>query len=224
MLKINDGVLHSYFYKEGRSGTCQTGETIFTQGEPLEEVVMLREGIVKLSYGTKADESIFGLGFPGDIFGAESAVSGENPLLSAIALSHCRLYHVAAPAFRDALKENPDLSWQIHLVQSHQLREHLKMAINGRRCAATQRLLLILHTLLSQVQGGSPQRHGCPIPPILSQRELGSLVGVTAVHINRLLNVLERQGLIERSKGWLYVKDHTNLARNAGLAMTSKTA
>jgi len=50
----------------------------------------------------------------------------------------------------------------------------------------------------------------------LKQEQLGDILGLTAVHINRTLAKLVADGVIERGKGWIQIRDWPQLSATAG--------
>ena len=49
----------------------------------------------------------------------------------------------------------------------------------------------------------------------LTQEEMGDALGLTSVHVNRMLRQLEEEGLIARESGWIILRDEERL-RQAG--------
>ena len=81
------------------------------------------------------------------------------------------------------------------------------MVYLGRRAAET-RLAHFLCEVTYRLSGGS-RRDQFEFP--LTQRELGDLLGLSAVHVNRTLQSLRGQGLIELNHQRLTVRDQAGL-------------
>lgn len=64
-------------------------------------------------------------------------------------------------------------------------------------------LILELHYRWSAI--GMVNQDSFPWP--LTQEMLGDLLGLSVVHINRMLQLLRRQGIIEQQRGWIHLLD-----------------
>ncbi|MEM5516315.1 Crp/Fnr family transcriptional regulator [Henriciella sp. AS95] len=79
-----------------------------------------------------------------------------------------------------------------------------------RNNAAAKLALFVLQTLdrLKLLNSNLRDQFQCP----LTQQEIGDLVGLSSVHVSRTFSQMEANGLIQRHKSFLKVKDYDSLA------------
>ena len=101
--------------------------------------------------------------------------------------------------------------WRATLVDEAILRQWL---VNGGRkeaYAAVAHLLCELHQRLQIV--GLVEGDSFELP--LTQQELADATGITNVHVNRVLRRLREDGLVERTRGMLRIRELSKLRRIA---------
>lgn len=112
------------------------------------------------------------------------------------------------------LLERPTLSlalWCAALVDAAVLREWL---VNVGQRRAGQRLAHVLCELLLRLRIVGLANNSYDLP--LSQKDLADTIGVSNVHLNRVLQELRREGLISWKEEILAIKDIDRLMRYAG--------
>jgi CRP-like cAMP-binding protein len=90
--------------------------------------------------------------------------------------------------------------------------DHMVRLGRQKGCERMVHFLLELRRRLSAVGIGQPQRF--PMP--LTQEVLADAIGVTAVHVNRILQQLRAERLIELAAGELTLRDPVRLNAIAG--------
>jgi CRP-like cAMP-binding protein len=122
---------------------------------------------------------------------------------------------IPAKVMKELPETHPSLTralWWSTLVDEAVLREWLVSA--GRRNAyeAVAHILCELHARLKRV--GLVEGHHFELP--VTQEELADALGLTAVHVNRMLQRLRMEGLVQLEKGRLAVLDSLGLCKVAG--------
>ena len=115
----------------------------------------------------------------------------------------------------DALTERPGLVkafWWSTLVDEAVLRNWVVNV--GRRDAreAVGHLICELYVRMKNV--GLAIDHGFELP--LTQEEIADALGLTPVHVNRVLQRMRSDGLISLKRGSLVILDHEQLAESSG--------
>ena len=133
---------------------------------------------------------------------------------SIVALAPTTVAKIPARVMEELPYERPALTralWWSTLVDEAILREWLVSA--GRRNAyeALAHLLCELHARLRRV--GMVQDHRFEMP--VTQDELGDALGMTGVHVNRTLQRLRREGLVELVGRRLNILDSEGLCKAA---------
>ena len=101
--------------------------------------------------------------------------------------------------------------WHEALVESSVTREWV--ANVGRRSARARTAHLLCEVAVRTEQAGLGDRSVFELP--MTQEQLGDALGLTAVHVNRTLKALQDDGLIQRSKRSVSVRDWIELSRTA---------
>ena len=108
------------------------------------------------------------------------------------------------------------LLWRATLVDASISREWI---VNVGRRTAYQRTAHLLCELMMQMRAaGLAQGLACDMP--LTQVELADALGLTPVHVNRTLQWLRGEGLVEFGGGILRVRNWRELKRAAGFDVT----
>ncbi len=114
--------------------------------------------------------------------------------------------------FLGAHREIAQAVWKMHLVEESILRSWI---VNMGRRTAIERiahLMCELHVRARIVATGN-QNH-CPMP--LTQIVLADALGLTPVHVNRVLRILKATGIMTIGAGTLTISDFCKLAAIAG--------
>ncbi|RST31422.1 Crp/Fnr family transcriptional regulator [Sphingomonas ginkgonis] len=124
-------------------------------------------------------------------------------------LTQAELAVVPMTALRSLLDERPAVSRAIllhMLVEAAIMREWVTNI--GRRDART-RLAHLLCEFAVRLNG--PEQTGSLYEVPMTQEQLGDALGLTSVHVNRLIRSFEAEGLISRSRRALRFADHPAL-------------
>lgn len=119
---------------------------------------------------------------------------------------------VAHDALRALLQAQPRLAevfWRATLIDSALSREW--MLNNGRRESFPRMAHLFCELMTRLDTVGLVRDHACDLP--LTQNELGDALGISTVHVNRVLRELRDSGLVTLSAGRLTVHDWEALVK-----------
>lgn len=115
------------------------------------------------------------------------------------ALTVARIAEVPIPALTKLMREHPSVAealWIDSLIEGSIFREWVVNV--GRRDARTRLAHLLCEFLIRLHAVGLAADGAYEIP--MTQEHLGDALGLTPVHVNRVLRALEKDGLIQRSK------------------------
>lgn len=130
-------------------------------------------------------------------------------------LTPCRVAELARETVLEITARHPTLShalWWAGLVDAAMLREGLT---NMGRRPAEQRIGHLLCEMLVRLQVvGLADGNRYELP--LTQAELADMMGLSTVHVNRVLQALRRQGLIRRNGKALQILDIDRLIAFSG--------
>jgi CRP-like cAMP-binding protein len=125
-------------------------------------------------------------------------------------LTPCTLAFIPHEVLRPVLRQYPDLAsvlWRDTLIDAAHYRERITSL--GRRQALGRVAHLFCEMYLRQRAVGLASRHRCPMAP--KQTELADALGLTSVHLNRVLRTLRARGLVTLSGGSLTIESWDEL-------------
>lgn len=190
------------------------GEPIYLPGEPSESVYFLKQGKVKLSYlgpeGKEFTVSILGKGEP---FGEMSVVREENRSLKAEAMAEVVLCTILKRDFLHFANQNPELSLKV-AKKIGQQRQEIQNSLGDLLFKdVPTRLAGTLSKLASEYGKQAPE--GVEIKPSFTHEEIAQLIGSTRETTTANLNKFESEGLIEKSRRTILIKDVNGLEARA---------
>ena len=138
---------------------------------------------------------------PGDICNIEH-VYNKSPIVGVAALSPCRVRSIPLEAVREAIEADQrirEFFWSLTLDRNDRLLERLLNV--GRR--SSQSVAYFFADILARLQAAGLADDGV-FPARFTQADVADSLGLSVVHVNRLLQELKREGLIA-SRGQSYV-------------------
>ena len=186
--------------------TYDERETLFSQGDAGQTVLVVVHGYVKLSALTGGGrEVVLDLVGPGDVFGELAVLTDCPRAATAVALAPCALFALDGRAFIDALSRSPEaMFWMIRLL-AQRLNRATEQMTDGLDLPAPVRLAKALLQLAAM--RSRPVKEGLRIDLALSQRELGGMTGLIRESINKHLGTW-------RDAGWLSLSGRTITLRD----------
>ena len=174
------------------------GETIFTQGDPCEDVLYIQTGGVKLSVLSKTGrEAVVAMIGPGDFFG-EGCLAGQPLRMgSATAMTPSGILFVAKEKMVRLLHKQHAMSDRFI---SHMLSRNIRIEedlIDQLFNSSEKRLARTLLLLARYGKQDKPAR----VVPKVSQETLAEMVGTTRSRVNFFLNKFKKLGFIEYDGG-----------------------
>lgn len=186
-------------------------QTIGAEGSAAGGVHILVEGIVQrhkaLSDGTR---QIIAIALPGDILDLSAFLRGGLDY-SVSALTRVVVVTIADVAMRQLFERHPRLSRVFWCEMAHEMAIAQEWMVSlGRRSGFSRVAHFLCETYSRLDLIGAAQDYRCALP--LTQSELADALGLSCVHINRVLQQLRREGLISLHSGQLVIKDWVRLA------------
>ncbi len=190
------------------------GSDIVVEGEPNSHAYLLSSGWM-CSYKLLKDggRQIIEFHVPGDFIGLQEILS-KNSTHSIQAITPVRLNTIQVPSIIDAMAREPLLSGAILRLAAREeamVVEHLLDL--GRRCAVVRmaHFLLELGIRLKMVHLATDEGFECP----LNQYLLADSLGLTAVHVNRVLRQLRERNLLMFRDGYVRLYNRDGLVKLA---------
>jgi CRP/FNR family transcriptional regulator, anaerobic regulatory protein len=151
----------------------------------------------------------------GDVMGAPSL-----PLLKAadslIALTDCTIAEVSKAALATMFEQHPRLAMVFFLAAQQERIILMDRLISISRTNARQRVAAFLLHLQERLSACRNERVDS-FELLLTQEQIGDMVGLTSVHVNRVLRELTEAGCIRRTRRWVFLIDLPFLRSLSGL-------
>ena len=190
--------------------TYEPGDDIIEKGEEPDEALVIKEGWAARYIALKDGRSqILNFLLPGDMFDLQVFIA-DSADHSVAAVTSVTLLSIPRYAILDVFKSNHNMGlalWWAALQEEAILREQIVR--NGRRNAAERvaHLLLELHRRSLIIGEGSDSGFRLPVSQVL----ISDALGLSYVHVSRVLSKFAREGLIERRKDFVTIRERDAL-------------
>ncbi|HUD92869.1 Crp/Fnr family transcriptional regulator [Sphingobium sp.] len=168
------------------------------EGAPVQHIYLLTEGWVGSSMTLKSGaRQFFKVHIPGDVLGAPSLAS-VNAVETLTAITDCTIKYIPLSRLGSIFAEHPRVGMSLFLSANKERIALMDLLATVGRVSAIERLasfLMDLHDRL--LVAGQIEAGRLPMP--MTQEEIADMLGLTAVHVNRMLHELETHSLLHRS-------------------------
>jgi CRP-like cAMP-binding protein len=192
------------------SKTVKKGQLIFDEGENVNGIYCIREGICKLTkLSANGKDQIVKLVVKGDLIGQRSLVSEEATNLSATALNDMQVCFIPKHEIMRDLHENNDFTFDVLKEMAKDLKEADNLIVNMAQKSVRQRLaeaLLYIHSAFGTDDEGM-------LTIVLSREDYANIVGTATESIIRILSQFKKSGFIATKGKQIKIEDVAALKR-----------
>lgn len=169
-------------------------EHLALSGEVQEKIYRIEDGwACRYTLLPDGRRQITGLYLPGDLCEPQWALAGRAQL-SIVALTEVSATEIALTALRDMGEDGA--GELLSAVMTSFNRQSDWIVSLGRR-SANGRIAALFGEIYNRLAQNGKLRHPCTIP--LTQQDLADVVGLTPVHVNRVLSDMRKHGLVQFS-------------------------
>lgn len=194
------------------SYTIKKGEPIFEEGENVNGIFCIKDGVCKLSkLSANGKDQIVKLVTKGELLGQRSMISDEPVNLSAIALEDMEVCFIPKTEIMGLFTQNNAFSMNVMKTICGDLKEADEHMVDMAQKTVKERLaatLLYLHSNFGTNTDGTLKLQ-------LSREELASIIGTATESCIRLLSDFNKGGLIEIKGKKITLKDLPKLKKEA---------
>jgi CRP/FNR family transcriptional regulator, cyclic AMP receptor protein len=169
------------------------GQTVFSQGDPADDVRYIQSGSIKLSVLSRiGKEAVIAMLGPGDFFG-EGVLAGQTVRIeTATAMVGSRVLVIEKTAMIRLLHEEPAFSDRFI---AHMLARNIRIEADlvDQLFNSSEKRLARTLLLLARYGQANPSR----TLPRVSQETLAEMIGTTRSRVNYFMNKFRKLGLIE---------------------------
>ena len=183
-------------------------EAIFQEGQKLDGVYCVREGVSKLvKLSTNGKDQIVKLATKGEVMGQRSVISEEFTNLSAIAISDMEVCFIPKEIISNTLNTNPNFALEVLRHMAHDLKEADDVIVNMSQKTVKQRLA---EAFLYLKKNFGEDKEGFLILT-LSREDYANVVGTATESCIRIISEFKKKGLIKTSGKKIGIKEERKL-------------
>jgi CRP/FNR family transcriptional regulator, anaerobic regulatory protein len=194
--------------ERGRSakGSFRARQHIYRPGETPKRIVVLRSGwALRLALTSDGRRQVLSILLPGDIAGGELIMRDQvrTPVQSVTPVEYCAF---DVGHLKEIAKDDPALVWAfVDICFSGREASEARLVDLGRRKAEQRlaRLVLDLYERLTEKK----LTDGAAIPFPLRQQSIADALGLTQVHVSRVMRSLKENDVIRVQGGVLTILD-----------------
>ncbi len=194
------------------SKTIKKGELIFEEGETVNGVFCVKEGVCKMTkLSPNGKDQIIKLAQKGELLGQRSLISDEPANLSAIALEDMQVCFIPKSEIMGFFDKNNQFSMNVMKTICGDLKDSDTHMVSLGQKTVKQRLaetLLYLEDTFGNQEDGSLQIQ-------LSREELAGMIGTATESCIRLLSEFNKLELIDLKGKKITITDRNKLKRLA---------
>lgn len=189
-------------------------QAIMSEGESPRAVRLLAQGwAYRFKDLPDGRRQIVGLLLPGDFFdlGARLVEQMDH---SVAALTPIAYYAIPSDVIGRLARDHPRIADALARHEHVSASIHREWLLNLGRRSAFERLAHLFLEIFMRLRANGiacPAECDCP----LTQNDLADATGVTSVHLNRTMQELRREGLVELRSKRLFIRDYERLAQVA---------
>ena len=191
-----------------RVTTFARGERLFSQDQPINKLLMIRTGSVKLTQlSADGREVILWMNGPGDAVGMHADAVGCDHSCSARAMERCQVFVWEHNLLQVLIARYPQIQVNLGRILASRLRELEERFCEIASERIPKRLALVLLRLLKSV--GKEGRDGVELG--LTREELAQMTGTTLFTISRILSRWAGFGFIVPRREGVVISDPDRL-------------
>jgi CRP-like cAMP-binding protein len=208
--RLSDEERQAILSLPAKTRTLRPGQDIVRDGDKPSQCCLILSGwAYRYKIIGEGRRQIFSFHIPGDIPDLPSLHihTADHSLAT---LTEATVAFIPHDSLRDLISRFPHIAvilWRVTLVDAAIFREW--MTGMGRRSAFERIAHLFCELYLKLQAVGLAQSYRCPLP--VTQTDLGDALGLSNVHVNRLLQEMRRQGLITLRSHTLVIEDWDDL-------------
>jgi len=188
----------------------QKGETLFSEGESINGIFCIKNGVCKLTkLSANGKDQIVKLVVRGDLIGQRSLVSDEKSNLTAVAINEMEVCFIPKSEILHDLSKNAKFSLDMLQDMAKELRVADNVIVDMAQKSVKQRLadvLIYLHDTFEKDEDGY-------LSVILSREDYANLVGTATESAIRILSQFKKEGLISTTGKHVKIEDLEGLRR-----------
>ena len=201
-----------FVFDLGTRKVYEPGAVIYYQGDHSRVFYYLHSGRVKVSILREdGSEKVLAIHEPGSVFGESAALDDRPYFATATSTERSVVYEVNVDDVLSLMKSDPAILRQIGRSLTCKMRLLAFHVADLTFHDAVSRVAHILLKIGEDFGVSTPQ--GRQLSVRLTHQGIADLTGVSRVTVTNVLNILERQGFIQKKRRQIVITDEAKLAR-----------
>ncbi len=188
--------------------TVKKGESLFEEGDKLNGVYCVRNGVSKMSkLSPNGKDQIVKLATKGEVMGQRSVIAEEHANLSAVAVSDMEVCFIPKESITSTLQKNPNFTLEVLRHMANELREADDVIVNMSQKTVKQRIaeaFLYLKNNFGEDADGF-------LALTLTREDIANVVGTATESAIRIISEFKKNGFIHTSGKRIGIKDERKL-------------
>lgn len=208
-----DSMIRQFYEIPGRIVTLKGGEYLFHEGDHAKYFYFVRSGQIFITKFAESGRVLsLRLATKGSIIG-ELPLFEKTPIyiFNAVAQSQSEVYAIEFPTLHSYLEKKPALAINLlKIIGMHMRKQHSKfrdLLLYGKKGAIYSTLIRFANSYGREIDGG------ILITVPLTNQELANYSATARESLNRMLNDLRRQNVIDMRDGLIFIRDINFLKR-----------
>ncbi len=206
---LRDGVRERLAACDQKAETFEPGQVIFAAGARSKLRLLARGLAIKVAVLPEGGRQIFAVAVPGDLIDLAGLFVGCDHEVRA--LGPCEVRSLSSGDVRALLHDHPSLVAALCRAVLTEARIQRNWMVSlGRRSAAARTANLLCEVYWRQKALALAGDGRCALPAV--QSDIADALGLSAIHIHRVLRTLRDEGLATLRNGALHIQDWERLA------------
>jgi CRP/FNR family transcriptional regulator, cyclic AMP receptor protein len=181
------------------SKSAPRATSIFAKGDPGSSLFVICRGTVKITApSVDGHDAMLNQMGKGDIFGEIALLDGRTRTAEAVAVTDCELFIIERRDFLPLMREEPDIALRMIEILCAKLRQTTEQAESLMFLSLPRRLAKALLRLSECGRDGVRKA-------VVTQKDLGNLIGMSRESTNRQLRMWEEQGWVRLERGGIVI-------------------
>ncbi len=190
------------------SKRLKKGQALFEEGEKLNGVYCVRNGVSKLSkLSSNGKDQIVKLATKGEVIGQRSVIAEESTNLSAVAVNDMEVCFIPKENITNVLNSNPAFSVEVLRHMAHDLREADDVIVNISQKTVKQR---VAEAFLYLKNNFGEDKEGF-LTLTLPREDIANVVGTATESCIRIISEFKKKGYIKTSGKKIAIVDERKL-------------
>ncbi|WP_115461746.1 Crp/Fnr family transcriptional regulator [Winogradskyella aurantiaca] len=197
-----------------RVSACKTGKSfrkgqvIFQEGESLNGVYCVRDGVCKLTkLSENGKDQVVKLVVKGGLLGKRSLITEQKTNLSAVALNDMEMCFIPRSEIMQDLKKNPNFTMDVLKRMAEDLLASDDNIVNMAQKSVRRRMsetLMYIHDEFGTDEDGF-------LTIVMSREDYASIVGTATESAIRILSQFKKEGIISTKGKRIKIEDYNSL-------------